>query len=97
MSLLDETDLSALDIMPKPLQRRLLRGWVNEVKFVDKFKPPPAKMEKIRKITTRHVKGRGASTKKQGARERREAKQILSHGAQQSFQISWCLRFLLIR
>jgi hypothetical protein len=36
--------------------------------FVSKFNPAPAKIDKERKIATRHVKGRLNSLKKQGAR-----------------------------
>ena len=36
--------------------------------FVSKFNPAPAKIDKERKISTRHVKGRLNSLKKQGAR-----------------------------
>lgn len=36
--------------------------------FVSKFNPAPAKIDKERKISTRNVKGRFNSLKKQGAR-----------------------------
>ena len=38
-------------------------------RFAKQFHPPASKIDRKRKITVRHVAGRGSSTKKQGARQ----------------------------
>jgi hypothetical protein len=40
-----------------------------EERFTAKFRPAASKIEKARKITLRHVSGRGSSMKKQGTRK----------------------------
>ena len=37
-------------------------------RFAKQFHPAVSKIDRTRKITVRHVSGRGSSTKKQGAR-----------------------------
>ena len=37
-------------------------------RFAKQFHPPASKIDRMRKITIRHVAGRGSSTKKQGTR-----------------------------